>query len=449
MLSSADFFNAYEFKLEHDFEKDGEQPSWAAGGPQSWGSEKAKLSLDADVNSIAMTQDGSKLAVCLPKEFRVYDTTSLSLLQTVQCPHPPNVSFSPDGEIVAMQMSFVEDRRYKQFVTLIRLKDGTSEDAFSLLTIKEAAQSGAAAASAVLSQRWSDSDIESAHIVDHFTNALLNASLIQQEKHGKCWDGHIPGFGCYPFSNDGKLLFSIKPDRKTVAVVDVQETLHRGYTESFSLVGHEDAVMFVGQSPDGKLLATSAWDKFVCLWNPLDGKNIRVLAGATGQSWAACFSPDSQLIAAGSGDTHVRIWKTATGELLHKLGGFTGWIRTMQFHPEGTHLVTGAEGGTVRVFEVVSGESVQFWQLAGGRGIGAFLEIPGVRWLGDRILIRIPDGSTVVYDVQRHRKWELVAPKPANGRGPYNHYGQPLARFGGKVVYSADHDQAVRVWELD
>ncbi|TFK49970.1 hypothetical protein OE88DRAFT_300255 [Heliocybe sulcata] len=53
----------------------------------------------------------------------------------------------------------------------------------------------------------------------------------------------------------------------------------------FCYGGHEDPV--IGRSPDGKLLATSA---SVCLWNPLEGKNIRVLVGATNQSWTAPFS---------------------------------------------------------------------------------------------------------------------------------------------------------------
>ncbi|KZT28982.1 WD40 repeat-like protein [Neolentinus lepideus HHB14362 ss-1] len=449
MISSADFFSTYQYEIEHDFEKDGQPPTWAAGGPQAWGSETAKLPFDEEVKSIALTLDGSKLAVCLSKEFRVYDTPTHTLLHTVHCPYPSIVHFSPDGDIIAVQMSLRMDGRMEQIVSLVNL-DGSSQTLLlSPEAVEEAARSAATATAAILSQQSGESfssAIESPQILEDFTKTVLNIVVIQRERLGRVWRGGMPSFGSYPFSNDGTLLFYIKPDRKTVVAVDIQETLRRGYTERFTMVQHEDSVVWAGQSPDGKLLATSAWDKFVRLWDPTDGSLLKVLTGATNQSWAASFSPDSQLIAAGSGDKQVRVWKTATGELVHFLGGFKGWIRRMQFNPEGTHLVAGAAGGTVRVFDVMSGDSVQWWQLAlPHRGEG-FSEISSVQWQGDRILIRTPDGSTVVYDVQQNRKWELVATKSNGGQ---HFYGQTVAAGGGKVVYSTDYDQAIRVWDLD
>ncbi|TFK54455.1 WD40 repeat-like protein [Heliocybe sulcata] len=443
--TSAEFFGAYEFKIDHDFQLDGQSATWAAGGPQSWGSEDAKLQFQAEVKSVALTRDGSKLAVCLPKEFRIYDTASLSLIRTFRAPYQPAVHFSPDGAVVVIQMSPLGARGDKDTVTLLSLGDDVPEDILPLHDIEDAARAAASAAAALGSQHpdLSFDDIGYSNIVEQFTNVLVNAAIAQQERHGRLYSGHVASFGSYPFSNDGSLLFYIKPGRKTVVAVDVHETLRGHYTERYAMVGHEDAVVWVSQSPDSRFIATSSWDKTVRLWDPIDGSLLKVLTGATIQSWAACFSPDGRLIAAGSGDKHVRIWETCTAELVHSLGGFAGWVRTMRFSPEGTQLVVGGRGGTVRVFDVRTGNCLQRWQLAVPEHGQAFMEVQNVRWEGSRIFIR--KGHTVVYDVERNYKWEIVPGESNYGQNGVEHL---MVTGDGGRVYSVDGDQAVRIWNL-
>lgn len=448
MIRAADFYRDYQYALEHDFEKDGQPPSWAAGGPQHWGSEKARVHFDREVTKIALSKDDSKLVVCLTKEVRIYDAGSLDLLRTIHCPHPPSAYLSATGDVLGIEMDIREAMRMNHVITLVALGDDTPNALIPADVIQAAARSAASAALDVLSQHptnWSTEDIESTDLVQKISDVLGTASAVREENRGRFWDGSFTSWG-YPFNEDGSSLFYVKPDRSTIGVVDVHASLTSGLTERFNLVGHGDAVMWVGQSPDGQVLATSSWDKTVRLWSPEDGSPVKILQGSTGQSWTACFSRDSQFIAAGSGDKHVRIWKIATGELVHTLGGHTGWIRSLQFNAEGKYLVAGGEGGAVKVYDVATGETVQSWQLKADSRTGTFLEMNQVDWKGERIFIKAPDGRIVVYDVQQHCKWEL-APDVQYSRG--FRYGNMVAAESGRRVYSADFDQSVRAWELD
>ncbi|KAF8575951.1 WD40 repeat-like protein, partial [Ramaria rubella] len=136
--------------------------------------------------------------------------------------------------------------------------------------------------------------------------------------------------------------------------------LNKGSTKVFRLEGHTDAIMWVGASPDGKLIATSSWDSTVKIWDISDGSLIKTLKGIKGQSWTGCWSPDSRFIAVGGGDRTVRVWDVRSGETVHAFGEderlFSGWVRGLAFEAsEGEYLTTAADGGTVRVFDMASG----------------------------------------------------------------------------------------------
>jgi WD40 repeat protein len=79
---------------------------------------------------------------------------------------------------------------------------------------------------------------------------------------------------------------------------------------------HQAPLTAICFSPDGKLLASAAWDGNLCLWDAADGRlrhNLR-LPGEGAFAWCLVFSPDSKSLAsAGSG---VYLWDVARGTLL-------------------------------------------------------------------------------------------------------------------------------------
>ncbi|MHC4945728.1 MAG: WD40 repeat domain-containing protein [Planctomycetota bacterium] len=147
------------------------------------------------------------------------------------------------------------------------------------------------------------------------------------------------------FSQEGSLLASASPDgtiriwdlakEKTVRVFKSLPTEYGITSLSFSqdnerlaagnylgarlwnfgqeacrvLKGHESYVYRVTFHPDGSLLASSAWDDTVRLWDPFTGEPLATLPA--GQSrWKLSFSPDGTRLIGG------KIWDPATGDRL-------------------------------------------------------------------------------------------------------------------------------------
>lgn len=269
--------------------------------------------------------------------------------------------------------------------------------------------------------------------------------------------GCLPGFGSLSLSPDGRNLFYF-PTRRIVGVVSTT-TLQ----EKFRLEGHTDSIMWVGASPDGRLLATSSWDRTVKIWDLQDGNLFKTLVGTKGQNWSGSWSPDGKLIAVGSGDKTVRVWDVLSGNIVHLFGGegdmFYGWVRGLGFDPSDGHsLVASSVGGTVRIFDMGSGECTNLYQIDPiassplPRFVSqGFMEISYTLKYApsssERFGFKITDGRLVVYDVEQNEMWEFIQDKEGSERiyGP----GTFVFAKGGRKVYSADMDGTVRVWNLD
>jgi WD40 repeat protein len=220
--------------------------------------------------------------------------------------------------------------------------------------------------------------------------------------------------------------------------------------------------MWVGASPDGRLLATSSWDRTVKIWDLQDGSLVNTLEGTEGQNWSGSWSPDGRLVAVGSGDRTVRVWEALSGNVVQVPGEegdmFSGWVRGLGFDPSGGQsLVASSWGGTVRVFDVGSGECTNLYQidLAASSPFprwasASFTEIYTLKYApspGGRFAFKPTDGRLVVYDIGKNEMWEFIQDKEGSDRV----FGSGTFVFtkDGRRVYSADGDGAVRIWDLD
>ena len=139
--------------------------------------------------------------------------------------------------------------------------------------------------------------------------------------------------------------------RRGFAPESVESSYRPGDTSMTEFKAHTDLVYSLSLSPDGKLLATAGFDdlvklwdlaagkelrdadrpfrarstashsprtascsprvatiKTIRLWNPTDGKQVKLMQGHTGIVDAVAFGPDSRLIASCGSDKAVKLW---------------------------------------------------------------------------------------------------------------------------------------------
>jgi hypothetical protein len=106
------------------------------------------------------------------------------------------------------------------------------------------------------------------------------------------------------------------------------------------VVGDRDVVF----SPDGRLLAAAGFhmDKIVGVYEVQTGKRVLALDGQT--EWeadATVFSHDGKLLASTATDKQVLVWELATGKLRHQLKNQPYRLAALAFSPESATLAGG------------------------------------------------------------------------------------------------------------
>jgi len=151
---------------------------------------------------------------------------------------------------------------------------------------------------------------------------------------------------------------SFSPDGKTLAVSNFAVKLLDVKTgeEIRTFKGHENLVLSVKFSPDGKLLATGSGDLQIKLWNVETGKEIRTFKGhdiLTGHESfvnSVSFSPDGKFLVTGSADRTIKLWNVETGEEIGIVGGHDAAVTSVSFSPDGTTVATGSDDKTIKLW---------------------------------------------------------------------------------------------------
>jgi WD40 repeat protein len=143
--------------------------------------------------------------------------------------------------------------------------------------------------------------------------------------------------GCLTFASDGG----------TIAVAAATRVLLLDAVRGQSLPvlsGHEKEVQALDFSPDGRLLATSAADSTIRIWELPSGRERYCLWNPGADSSAIAFSPDGKTLASASRGGEVILWGVAGGQELMRLDDHKASIFALAFSPDGKILAAGRHG---------------------------------------------------------------------------------------------------------
>jgi RNA polymerase sigma factor (sigma-70 family) len=248
----------------------------------------------------------------------------------------------------------------------------------------------------------------------------------------------------------GSSALAVSPDGRVLAVAAVAGTevqlveaasgkeLHRLKNPSS---GWFTSVAF---SPDGTTLLTGGnrfdrgWQGTLCLWDVATGKELRQLQKHQNNVLCVAFSPDGKLVASGGEDHTVRLWEAATGKDLCVLRGHHGPVGSVAFSPGGTTLASSGVG-TIRLWQVPGGRELK--TISGQNGLTAVAFSPD----GMVLASAGHDGGhdPVV------RLWEVATGKEVRRWTGHRNAINALAFApDGRTVASASRDTLVLVWDV-
>ena len=181
---------------------------------------------------------------------------------------------------------------------------------------------------------------------------LWNLKSLQAERH-------YPGFpnrgvhgGPVCFSPDGRQL-AAGHSSGHIRIIDwVTDTVVR------DIAAHEQPLMCLAYSPDGKLLASgsgySADD--IRLWNPATGERVGALSGH--RNWVSVlqFSEDGRQLFSGGADQTIGIWDVASRRLSRKLRGHEDEVFGLVVDSLRTNLLSGCKDGTLARWDLAEGQ---------------------------------------------------------------------------------------------
>ena len=166
----------------------------------------------------------------------------------------------------------------------------------------------------------------------------------------------------FVFSLDGKMLASSDfRDRNGDILMWNLENAKRSFLQTIffrpksanlthTLSGHTDRVSTLVFSPNGKMLASSGYDKRLCLWNVQTTENIFTQEDHSVSRDALIFSPDSKVLASGS-STRIVLWDTTTGLQIKKTKA-QDVVNILQYSPDNKVLLSGSyKKGRIQLFD--------------------------------------------------------------------------------------------------
>jgi WD40 repeat protein/serine/threonine protein kinase len=200
---------------------------------------------------------------------------------------------------------------------------------------------------------------------------------------------------------------AISPDRRWVAgaAVDHGVYLIDGITRDVRVLrGHRDQVVAVVFSPDGRRLASVAYQESVRIWDPKTGLSIHELDADGTRLNELCFSKDGRILVAGDDHGRLVAWDVETGGKAWTMQGKDGWITSLDFTDDGKRLAVGNRLGEVYLATIGSPQPFELLYRHDKR-VNSVVFVEGDKVLKSSGL----DGAILSWDFQKKEVVERVS----------------------------------------
>ncbi|MEH1947537.1 MAG: serine/threonine-protein kinase [Nostoc sp.] len=234
------------------------------------------------------------------------------------------------------------------------------------------------------------------------------------------------------------LSVAITPDGKTIASSGDDGTIKLWNLATGKLIaslnGHFRQVNVVVISPDGKLLVSASDDNTIKIWNLATRKQIRTLIGHSDSVHALAISADSETLVTGSDDNTIKIWDLATGEQIRTLAGHTFWVRSVAISPNGVILASGSFDKTIKIWNLAKGYPIRTLE-----GNSQTVTTVAISPNGKTLATASRDRTIKLWNLATGRELRTLA-----GHG--NTVTSVAFSADGKIVASGSRDRTIKLW---
>jgi WD40 repeat protein len=166
-------------------------------------------------------------------------------------------------------------------------------------------------------------------------------------------NGHSDTVFGVSFSPDDKILATCAADK----FVKAFEVPTGKFIKSFE--GHTHHVLDVGWKGDGKLLASAGADNVVKVWDYEKGEQVRTINAHGKQVTRLEFIGKTSQFVTCSGDQQVRFWNADTGGNMRNFGGSGDFLYAVGVSPDGALVAAGGEEGVVRLYNGTNAQLIK------------------------------------------------------------------------------------------